>query len=280
MLSSLIAANSATSPSLWVIIDIIVTLAVAIMMFVFFAKRNSYRMAVIVAIYSVVYLALLILNIYYQQAAIAIDVLRYFNIFWIVAIVEVYRSDIKIFMSRLARRQKTKYTYATTDEQLLISATEIVKACQNMAKSDVGALIIIAPTEVPAHILDTGTTLDATISSGLLESIFNTKAPLHDGAVVVLGDRIISAGCFLPLSQEITLAKDLGTRHRAAIGITEESDVFAIVVSEESGIISVVQGGTIKRYMTPEKLLEEIKVIYRISSQSVRKHDKRAHKKN
>lgn len=280
MLSSLIAANSATPPSLWVIIDIIVTLAVAIMMFVFFAKRNSYRMAVVVAIYSVVYLALLILNIYYQQASIAIDVLRYFNIFWIVAIVEVYRSDIKIFMSRLARRQKTKYTYATTDEQLLISATEIVKACQNMAKSDVGALIIIAPTEVPAHILDTGTTLDATISSGLLESIFNTKAPLHDGAVVVLGDRIISAGCFLPLSQEVTLAKDLGTRHRAAIGITEESDVFAIVVSEESGIISVVQGGTIKRYMTPEKLLEEIKVIYRISSQSVRKHDKRAHKKN
>ncbi len=280
MLSSLIAANSATPPSLWVIIDIIVTLAVAIIMFVFFAKRNSYRMAVVVAIYSVVYLALLILNIYYQQAAIAIDVLRYFNIFWIVAIVEVYRSDIKIFMSRLARRQKTKYTYATTDEQLLISATEIVKACQNMAKSDVGALIIIAPTEVPAHILDTGTTLDATISSGLLESIFNTKAPLHDGAVVVLGDRIISAGCFLPLSQEVTLAKDLGTRPRAAIGITEESDVFAIVVSEESGIISVVQGGTIKRYMTPEKLLEEIKVIYRISSQSVRKHDKRAHKKN
>ena len=280
MLSSLIAANSATPPSLWVIIDIIVTLAVAIIMFVFFAKRNSYRMAVVVAIYSLVYLALLILNIYYQQAAIAIDVLRYFNIFWIVAIVEVYRSDIKIFMSRLARRQKTKYTYATTDEQLLISATEIVKACQNMAKSDVGALIIIAPTEVPAHILDTGTTLDATISSGLLESIFNTKAPLHDGAVVVLGDRIISAGCFLPLSQEVTLAKDLGTRHRAAIGITEESDVFAIVVSEESGIISVVQGGTIKRYMTPEKLLEEIKVIYRISSQSVRKHDKRAHKKN
>ncbi|MDE6885023.1 MAG: diadenylate cyclase [Clostridia bacterium] len=280
MLSSLIAANSATPPSLWVIIDIIVTLAVAIIMFVFFAKRNSYRMAVVVAIYSVVYLALLILNIYYQQASIAIDVLRYFNIFWIVAIVEVYRSDIKIFMSRLARRQKTKYTYATTDEQLLISATEIVKACQNMAKSDVGALIIIAPTEVPAHILDTGTTLDATISSGLLESIFNTKAPLHDGAVVVLGDRIISAGCFLPLSQEVTLAKDLGTRHRAAIGITEESDVFAIVVSEESGIISVVQGGTIKRYMTPEKLLEEIKVIYRISSQSVRKHDKRAHRKN
>ena len=281
LINSLIAAT-VKSPSVWVVVDIIVTLAVAIMMFIFFAKRNSYRMAVIVGVYSVFYIAILILNIYYEYAKIAIDVLKYFNIFWIVAIVDVYRLDIKIFMSRLARRQKTKYTYATTDEQLLISATEIVKACQNMAKNDVGALIIIAPTEIPAHILDTGTALDATISSGLLESIFNTKAPLHDGAVVVLGDRIISAGCFLPLSQEVTLAKDLGTRHRAAIGITEESDVFAIVVSEESGIISVVQGGTIKRYMTPEKLLEEIKVIYRISSQSVRKHDKRdrAHKKN
>ena len=185
---------------------------------------------------------------------------------------------MKIFMSKIARRQKVKYGYTTTDEQLLVSATEIVKACQNMAKNDVGALIIIAPTEIPAHILDTGTALDATISCGLLESIFNTKAPLHDGAVVVLGDRIISAGCFLPLSQEVTLAKDLGTRHRAAIGITEESDVFAIVVSEESGIISVVQGGTIKRYMTPEKLLEEIKVIYRISSQSAARRGKKSQK--
>ncbi len=280
LLNSILAVQTNSSPA-WVALDIIVTLAVAVMMFVFFAKRNSYRLAVIVSIYSLVYLAILILNIYYSQAQIAIDVLRYFNIFWIVAMVDVYRSDLKVFMSKLARRQKVKYNYNTTDEQLLISATEIVKACQNMAKNDVGALIIIAPTEVPSHILDTGTMLDASISSGLLESIFNTKAPLHDGAVVVLGDRIISAGCFLPLSQEVTLAKDLGTRHSAAIGITEESDVFAIVVSEESGIISVVQGGTIKRYMTPEKLLEEIKVIYRISSQSVRKHDRKGHgKKN
>ncbi|MDE6275457.1 MAG: DNA integrity scanning protein DisA nucleotide-binding domain protein [Clostridia bacterium] len=280
MLNILLSANVDASKA-WVVVDILVTLAVAIMMFVFFARRNSYRMAVIVAAYSIIYLALLILNIYYKQANIAVDVLRFFNIFWIVAIVEVYRSDLKILMTKLARRQKVKLNYNTTDEELLLSATEMVKACQNMAKNDVGALIIIAPTEIPPHILDTGTGLDATISSGLLESIFSTKGPLHDGAVVVLGNRIISAGCFLPLSQEVTLAKELGTRHRAAIGITEESDVFAIVVSEESGIISVVQGGTIKRYMTPEKLLEEIKVIYRISTQSVvKKHDRKGHKKS
>ena len=280
MLNFLLSADVSASKA-WVVIDILVTLAVAVMMFVFFARRNSYRIAVIVAAYSIVYLALLILNMQLGIAQIAIDVLRFFNIFWIVALVEVYRSDLKILMSKMSRRQKVKMDYNTTDEELLQSATEMVKACQNMAKNDVGALIIIAPTEIPPHILDTGTGLDATISSGLLESIFSTKGPLHDGAVVVLGNRIISAGCFLPLSQEVTLAKDLGTRHRAAIGITEESDVFAIVVSEESGIISVVQGGTIKRYMTPEKLLEEIKVIYRISAQSVvKKHVRKGHKKN
>lgn len=280
MLNFLLSADVSASNA-WVVVDILVTLAVAVMMFVFFARRNSYRIAVIVAAYSIVYLALLILNIQLGKAQIALDVLRFFNIFWIVALVEVYRSDLKILMSKMSRRQKVKMDYNTTDEELLQSATEMVKACQNMAKNDVGALIIIAPTEIPPHILDTGTGLDATISSGLLESIFSTKGPLHDGAVVVLGNRIISAGCFLPLSQEVTLAKELGTRHRAAIGITEESDVFAIVVSEESGIISVVQGGTIKRYMTPEKLLEEIKVIYRISAQSVvKKHVRKGHKKN
>lgn len=281
LLNSLLVANVSQSDVAWIIVNILVTLAVAIMMFVFFARRNSYRLAVIISVYTIIYLALYILNINLaeEKISIAIDVLKYFNLFWIVAIVDVYRSDLKIFLSKMARRQKTKYNYNTSDEELLISATEIVKACQNMAKNDVGALIIIAPTEIPPHILDTGTALDATISSGLLESIFSTKGPLHDGAVVVLGDRIISAGCFLPLSQEVTLAKELGTRHRAAIGITEESDVFAIVVSEESGIISVVQGGTIKRYMTPEKLLEEIKVIYRISTQSVvKKRDKHAKK--
>ena len=219
----------------WLIVDIVVALAVAIAMLTFFARRNSYRIAVFTAIYTIFYIAILILN---QKsggkiAFVALELLRFVTIFWIVTVVTVYRNDLKIFMSKIARKQSVKFgaynSYNTTDEQLLIAATEIVKACQNMAKNDVGALIIIAPTEIPPHIL----------------------------------------------SQEITLAKDLGTRHRAAIGITEESDVFAIVVSEETGIISVVQSGTIKRYMTPEKLLEEIKVIYRISAQPARKKKKK-----
>ncbi|MDY3095261.1 MAG: diadenylate cyclase, partial [Eubacteriales bacterium] len=128
-----------------------------------------------------------------------------------------------------------------------------------------GALIVIATDDIPMHIIESGTKLDAYVSCQLLESIFNTKAPLHDGAVIVKGNKILSAGCFLPLTQEAGVAKELGTRHRAALGITEESNVMAIVVSEETGIISVAKGGQLQRYMTIDKLKEKIETIYGIS---------------
>ena len=116
------------------------------------------------------------------------------------------------------------------------------------------------------------------ISCGLLESIFNTRAPLHDGAVVVKGNKILAAGCFLPLSQEVNIAKELGTRHRAAIGITEENnDIFAIVVSEETGVISTVMSGKIKRYMTPDSLSEQIEQAFGISARP-RKERVKEHK--
>jgi diadenylate cyclase len=134
-----------------------------------------------------------------------------------------------------------------------------------MAKQDVGAIIIIDTAgDIHENILDTGTRLGAVISAGLLESIFNTKAPLHDGAVIVRGNKIVAAGCFLTLTQR-NVNKEMGTRHRAAIGITEETDVLSIVVSEETGIISVVKHGEIKRYMTMDKLKDEIEDAYGIS---------------
>ena len=139
-----------------------------------------------------------------------------------------------------------------------------------MAKNDIGGIIIIAPTSIPEHILSSGTQMSALLSTPLLESIFNKKSPLHDGAVIVKGNRILAAGCFLPLSQEITLSKDLGTRHRAAIGITEESDVMAIVVSEETGVISLAQNAQLKRYVTPEKLLDHIEKAFGILYQPVK----------
>ena len=152
-----------------------------------------------------------------------------------------------------------------SDDDLHAATDELLSALQTMAKQNTGAIIIITPTTMDSNILETGTELNAKISAPLLVSIFNTKAPLHDGAVIVKGNKILSAGCFLPLTQEAGVAKELGTRHRAALGITEESNVMAIVVSEETGIISVAKGGQLQRYMTIDKLKEKIETIYGIS---------------
>ena len=139
---------------------------------------------------------------------------------------------------------------------------EIVKAVQNMSKNDVGAIIILANGNMPKTIIDSGVIIDSEISSALIESIFFPKTPLHDGAMVINGSKVHAAGCFLPLSQEVNLPKELGTRHRAGIGITETISVTALIVSEETGIISIAQGGKIKRYVDSEMLRQTLKEYY------------------
>ena len=270
------------------IIDLVVLCAVFALIFVFFKKRNSIKLAIFTVSYILLYILVTFAGIYAEKwlgesgigfMYITKRIMDFGAIFLIAAFAVVYQSDLKVIFSKISRTSEKSghYEYETSDEDLTNSATQIVKACQNMAKNDVGALIIIVRTEVPSHILDTGTRLEAVVTSGLLESIFSTKGPLHDGAVVIKGERVLSAGCFLPLSQEVDIAKELGTRHRAAIGITEESDVLAIVVSEETGIISTVDHGKIKRYMTPEKLFEQIKQAYGVTA--VPRIDKKERKK-
>ncbi len=139
---------------------------------------------------------------------------------------------------------------------------EIVKAVQNMSKNDVGAIIILANGNMPKTIIDSGVIIDSEISAALIESIFFPKTPLHDGAMVINGSKVHAAGCFLPLSQEVNLPKELGTRHRAGIGITETISVTSLIVSEETGIISIAQGGKIKRYVDSEMLRQTLKEYY------------------
>ena len=145
---------------------------------------------------------------------------------------------------------------------------EITRACQTMSKSRTGALIVIAPTVVAQHILDTGVELEAIVSASLLEAIFNTRAPFHDGAAIIKGNKVLAAGCFLPLSQSQTVAKNLGTRHRAGIGITEESDMLTIIVSEETGIISVAKHGELRRFVTPDRLRDILHETLKIAPQT------------
>lgn len=134
------------------------------------------------------------------------------------------------------------------------SVAEIVKACLRLSKADTGALIIVAD-DLSDTILDSGTRVNAEISAELLETLFFPKTPLHDGAVVISDNKIISAGCYLPLTQAHNLPREFGTRHRAAIGVSEAfPSLTALVVSEETGIISAVRDGKIKRYLDANQL--------------------------
>ncbi len=156
--------------------------------------------------------------------------------------------------------------YDCTEEEFRTATNEIVKAVLSMSKDNLGAIIIITPRTVPQHILDSGTRLNSQLSQPLIECLFNTHANLHDGAVFIHGNKILAAGCFLPLSQTQSIAKELGTRHRAAIGITEQYAVTAIVVSEETGIISVARSGVLERYYDASMLTGVIEETYGIKS--------------
>ena len=124
---------------------------------------------------------------------------------------------------------------------------ETIRAVQNMSKKDIGALIVLSNENLPEGIIESGTVVNAQITSQMIEAVFYPKAPLHDGAMIIEGNKIYAAGCFLPLAQSENLPKDMGSRHRAALGVTSVASVTAIVVSEETGIISIAKNGVIKK---------------------------------
>lgn len=138
----------------------------------------------------------------------------------------------------------------------------VIKALQNMSKNNVGALIVLSKGSLPKQVLQSGVEIDAEISTQLIEGIFFPKAPLHDGAMIINGHKIQAAGCFLPLTQKTSYPKEYGTRHRAAIGITEVANVISLVVSEETGIISVVSKGNVTRYADYDTLMDALKDYY------------------
>ena len=146
--------------------------------------------------------------------------------------------------------------------------SELVKACFDMGEVKTGALIVIEQEEKLTDYIRTGINVDAILTSQLLINIFEHNTPLHDGAVIVRENRIVAATCYLPLSDNMELSKDLGTRHRAAVGMSEVSDAMIVVVSEETGGVSVAQGGRLSRNLTEAELRERFHVIQQ------RKHSK------
>lgn len=180
-----------------------------------------------------------------------------------VALPVVFQPELRRALEQLGRGRffrRPSTFLATADRQRLIQ--ELVKTVQVLAKNRIGAIMILEREIGISDFVETGTTLDAVVSSELLVNIFIPRGPLHDGAVVIRGDRLVAAGCFLPLTENPDLSKQLGTRHRAALGITELSDAVVLIVSEETGVISVAREGKLTRYLDDKTLKEMLVSLF------------------
>ena len=186
---------------------------------------------------------------------------------FVVIVVALYSVELKrlIWTRKNMRLLDVKHGDGSfyDEEKIQSCITEIIKALQDMSKNDMGAIIVLSTDNVPSQILDSGIALNSDISSELIESVFFPKTPLHDGAMIISGTKIVAAGCFLPLSQDMDkIPKDLGTRHRAGIGVTETIDVVSLIVSEETGIISIARAGKITRYADAVMLKQILSKYY------------------
>jgi diadenylate cyclase len=168
------------------------------------------------------------------------------------AVIVLFQADIRRALAHFGRAPFLRYFSRQPGAEDAIE--ELVVAVGNLSSHRIGALIVIERQIGLRNYIEGGIPLDAVITYDLLASIFQTTSPLHDGAVIVQGDRIAAAACFLPLSVNQKVSRQLGTRHRAALGLTEENDALAVVVSEETGVVSLAINGRLERELTPDTL--------------------------
>lgn len=173
----------------------------------------------------------------------------------LLALVIMFQPELRRVLEKLGSKS-FREILSTKQEQRNIDyvISETVKACEIMSRERTGVLIVFERTSSLEDYQKTGTLIDARVSSELLRNIFFTKASLHDGAVIIRNERIAAAGCVLPLTENRNISSDLGTRHRAGIGMSEVSDAVVVIVSEETGTISVAISGMLKRHLAPQTL--------------------------
>lgn len=205
-------------------------------------------------------------------AAKTSEILQLYTLFWIlektmtvgvIAILIVFQPELRRGLEYIGRTKFfSKSLIEVEGEEIKSISEQIVGACASLAREKIGALIIIERETGLNEVAETGTRIDGRVSSELLINIFIPNTPLHDGAVLIKKDNIKAASCFLPLTENINLSKELGTRHRAALGMTEKSDSLAIVVSEETGAISIAENGKIKRNISSDELKRKLTDVY------------------
>jgi len=194
----------------------------------------------------------------------ATDFLKLHTINWILnqvlaigllAFVILFQPELRRMLDHLADvKLKDLFGHSKPEQEEKTMIQQVVNACETLSKENVGALIVFTRNQRLDEYYKSGTVLEAVVSEQLRRNMFVNKSPLHDGAVIISGTRIAAAGCILPVSANPHISADLGTRHRASLGISEVSDAITVVVSEETGTISVTENGMLKRYLAPETL--------------------------
>jgi len=174
---------------------------------------------------------------------------------WVIAFVILFQPELRRALSLLGQNRILGY-FIKVEESSTVS--EIVKACHQLTQNGLGAIIAIEQDVGMRNYIETGTPIDAYVTAELLVTIFTPPSPLHDGAVIIEKNRIVAAGCILPLSQNPRLAKSLGTRHRAGLGLSEETDAVVIIASEETRTISLAFGGKLKRKLDINTLRNDL----------------------
>lgn len=229
------------------IIDIVIVAYLLYKAIWFVRKTNSYNLAKGLAVLLIVLWISYIFNLkminYLLRKAVELG---------LIAILILFQPELRRVLERMGSNFSSGRQAASNEMDTAIAQT--VLACSDMSDSRTGALIIFERNVKLNDIMSTGTIIDSNTTAELLKNLFFNKAPLHDGAVVIRDGRIAAAGCVLPLTQNKNLSKDLGMRHRAGIGLSEQSDAVVVIVSEETGAVSVAMEGMLKRHLSPATL--------------------------
>lgn len=264
-LNDFIATYIARMPSIrWV--DIVEILLIAFLMYhILVWVKNTRAWSLLKGI--IVIAVFILIAVYFQMNTILWIVQNAFGVA-VTAVVVILQPELRKALEELGQKNIISSiipfeTYRTSEEGRFSDKTinEITKACVEMGKVKTGALIVIEQNQSLSEYERTGIDVDGIVTSQLLINIFEKNTPLHDGAVIVRGNRVTSATCYLPLSDNMALSKDLGTRHRAGVGISEATDSMTVIVSEETGKISVAYKGELERSLDGDRLKERLKSI-------------------
>lgn len=243
------------------ILDVILVAFVIYSAIKFIKDTRAFQLVKGVIILAVGYLLVSLLNMEVSKYALS---LLFSNL--LIILVIIFSPEIRTALESVGRRSVSNFNIFNLknrdeneiQESIKSSINAVSRACSDMSDKQIGALIVFEKETMLGDISKTGTSLDATVTPELISNIFFPKAPMHDGAVVIKEGRVVSAGCILPLTGRNNLSSELGTRHRAAVGMTENTDAVVVVVSEETGMISIAEKGVLKRGISAGELREAL----------------------